>query len=122
MFMNKLTKITIAVLAIFVIGMSISVAFADPVSAAKYKGKKSMTVTVKDGKKTVKIKCKYKSGSGGSYSGKKGKYVVYVWKGPKQSPIYNGWNTVAKNLKSHKVCNKLGHKKPVTKVKLRYYN
>ena len=39
--MNKLTKITIAVLAIFVIGMTISVAFADPVSAVKYKGKKS---------------------------------------------------------------------------------
>ena len=118
--MNKLTKITIVVLAIFVIGMSISVAFADPVSAAKYKGKKSITVTVKDSKKTVKVKCKYKS-STNSYSGKKGKYVVYVWKGPKQSPIYNGWNTVAKNLKSHKECNKLGHKKPVTKVKLRYY-
>ena len=119
--MNKLTKITIVVLAIFVIGMSISVAFADPVSAAKYKGKKSITVTVKDGKKTVKIKCKYKSGYGGSYSGKKGKYIVDVWKGPKQSHFYNGWNTVAKNLKSHKECNKLGHKKPVTKVKLRYY-
>ena len=119
--MKKITKITIAVLAIFVIGMTISVAFADPVSAAKYKGKKSLTVTIKDGKKKIKVKCKYKSGYGGSYSGKKGKYIVDVWKGPKQSPCYNGWNTVAKNTKTFKVCNKLGHKKPVTKVRLNMY-
>lgn len=118
--MNKLTKITIAVLAIFVIGMTISVAFADPASAAKYKGKKSMTVTVKDGKKTVKVKCRYGSSSD-SYSGKKGNYIVTVWKGPSQSPVYKGWNTIAKNIKTHKVCNKLGHKKPVTKVRLYYY-
>lgn len=119
--MNKLTKITIVILTIFVIGMTISVAVADPVSAVKYKGKKSMTVTIKDGKKTVKVKCKYKSGYGGSYSGKKGKYIVDVWKGPKQSPVYNGWNTVAKNIKTHKVCERVGHKKPVTKVRLTYY-
>ena len=118
--MNKLTKITIAVLAIFVIGMTISVAFADPASAAKYKGKKSMTVTVKDGKKTVKVKCKYRS-STGDYFGKKGKYIVTVWKGPKESQVYNGWNTIAKNIKTFKVCNKLGHKKPVTKVRLNMY-
>ena len=116
--MKKITKITIAVLAIFVIGMTISVAFADPVSAAKYKGKKSLTVTIKDGKKKIKVKCKYKSGS---YSGKKGKYIATVWKGPKQSPVYKGWNTVAKNTKTFKVCNKLGHKKPVTKVRLNMY-
>lgn len=119
--MNKLTKITIAVLAIFVIGMTISLAFAEPASAAKYKGKKSITVKVKDGRKTVKVKCKYKKGYGGSYQGHKGKYYVDVWKGPKQSPIYNGWNTQAKNIKTHKSCNMLGHKKPVTKVRLRYY-
>ncbi|MEE3490839.1 MAG: hypothetical protein VZR10_08220 [Methanobrevibacter sp.] len=119
--MKKITKITIALLAIFVIGMTISMAFADPVSAAKYKGKKSITVKVKDGKKTIKVKCRYKSGYGGSYHGQKGKYIVDVWKGPKQSPIYNGWNTQAKNLKTHKACNMLGHKKPVTTLKLRYY-
>ena len=113
-----MTKITIAVLAIFVIGMTLSVAAADPVSAVKYKGKKTITVKIKDGKKTVKVKCKYKSGS---YSGKKGKYIADVWKGPKQSPVYKGWNTVAKNTKTFKVCNKLGHKKPVTTVRLKYY-
>jgi hypothetical protein len=118
--MNKLTKITIALLAIFVIGMTISVAFADPVSAVKYKGKKSMTVTVKDGKKTVKIKCKYSS-SAGEYHGEKGKYVVTIWKGPKQSPCYNGWNTVARNIKTYKVSERVGNKKPVTKVRLSFY-
>ena len=118
--MNKQTKILVAVLAIFIVGMTLSVAFAEPASAAKYKGKKSITVTIKDGKKTVKVKCRYKSGYGGSYSGQKGKYIVDIWKGPKQSPIYNGWNTVAKNTKTWKICNKLGYKKPVTKVRLYY--
>ncbi len=76
---------------------------------------------MKDGKKTVKIKCRYKS-STDCYSGKKkGKYIATVWKGPSQSPIYHGWNTVAKNTKTWKVANKLGHKKPVTKVKLNMY-
>ena len=49
--MNKQTKIILAVLAIFIVGMTLSVAFAEPASAVKYKGKKSLTVTIKDGKK-----------------------------------------------------------------------
>lgn len=118
--MKKQTKILICLLAIFIVGMTLSVAFAEPASAVKYKGKKSMTVTIKDGKKTVKVKCKYKK-SLGEYSGKKGKYIATVWKGPNQSPVYKGWNTVAKNTKTFKVCNKLGHKKPVTKVRLNMY-
>lgn len=79
--MKKITKITMVVFLVFVIGMTISMAFAEPASAARYKGKKSLTVTIKDGRKTVKVKCKYKRGYGGSYSGKKGKYIVDVWKG-----------------------------------------
>lgn len=118
--MNKQTKIVLAVLAIFIVGMTLSVAFAEPVNAKKYKGKKSLTVTIKDGKKKVKVKCKYKR-STGDYQGKKGKYIATVWKGPSQSPVYKGWNTVAKNTKTWKVCNKLGHKKPVTKVRLNMY-
>lgn len=118
--MNKQTKIILAVLAIFIVGMTLSVAFAEPASAVKYKGKKSMTVTVKDGKKKIKIKCKYKR-STGDYSGKKGKYIANVWKGPSQSPVFKGWNTVAKNTKTWKVGNKYGHKKPVTKVRLNMY-
>ena len=118
--MNKLTKLTIAILAIFIIGMTLSVAVADPVSAVKYKGKKSLTVKIKDGKKKIKVKCKYKRKSS-SYEGKKGKYIVTVWKGPSQSPVYKGWNTQAKNTKTWKVGNKLGHKKPVTTVRLNMY-
>lgn len=37
--MNKQTKIILAVLAIFIVGMTLSVAFAEPASAVKYKGK-----------------------------------------------------------------------------------
>ena len=57
--MNKHTKIVICVLAIFIVGMTLSVAFAEPVNAKKYKNKKSITVKIKDGKKTIKVKCKY---------------------------------------------------------------
>ena len=49
--MNKNTKILICVLAIFIVGMTISVAFAEPVEAKKYKNKKSITVKVIDNKK-----------------------------------------------------------------------
>jgi len=118
--MNKQTKIVIAVLAIFIVGMTLSVAFAEPAHAKKYKGKKSITVTIKDGKKKVKVKCKYKR-STGDYQGKKGKYIATIWKGPNQSAAFRGWNTVAKNTKTWKVCNKYGHKKPVTKVRLNMY-
>ena len=38
--MNKRTKILICVLAIFIVGMTLSVAFAEPVEAKKYKNKK----------------------------------------------------------------------------------
>lgn len=58
--MNKHTKIALCVLAIFIVGMTLSVAFAEPVNAKKYKHKKKITVKVKDGKKTIKVKCKYK--------------------------------------------------------------
>ena len=81
--MDKQTKVLIAILAIFVIGMTMSVAFAEPVSAAKYKNKKYLTVKVKDGKKTIKVKTKYKS-SYNQYLGHKKvngyKYYVYVCK------------------------------------------
>ena len=115
--MDKQTKVLVAILAIFVIGMTMSVAFADPVSAAKYKGKKSITVKVKDGKKTIKIKCKYKSGY---YYGKKGKYFAEIWKGPSQSPVYRGWNTKAVKTTNHKYCERVGHKKPITTLKIHF--
>ena len=58
--MKKQTKIVICVLAIFIVGMTLGVAFSQPVEAKKYKNKKTITVKVKDGKKTIKVKCKYK--------------------------------------------------------------
>ena len=115
--MNKQTKLILAVLAVFVIGMTMSLAFADPVSAAKYKGKNSITVKVKDGKKTVKIKCKYKSGY---YYGKKGKYFAEIWKGPSQSPVYKGWNSKAVRTGVYKSCERVGHKTPITTLRLHY--
>ena len=58
--MDKHTKIVLCILAIFIVGMTLIVAFAEPVNAKKYKNKNSITVKVKDGKKTIKVKCKYK--------------------------------------------------------------
>ena len=55
--MNKKTKIVIAVLAIFVVGMTLSVAFAEPVNAKKYKNKdidKRAMLTEIDGMDAVK--------------------------------------------------------------------
>ena len=79
--MNKHTKIAICVLAIFIVGMTLSVAFAEPVNAKKYKNKNNITVKVKDGKKTIKVKCKYKK-SYKQYLGSKKKngerYSVFV--------------------------------------------
>ena len=46
--MNRQTKIVLAILAIFIVGMTLSVTFAEPAHAKKYKGKKSLTVTIKD--------------------------------------------------------------------------
>ena len=119
--MDKQTKVLVAILAIFVIGMTMSVAFAEPVSAKsyKYKGKKTVTCKIKDKKrhKTVKVKAHYwKHGKyylGGKDSGSYSYGVRYF----KQS---NGkWYSVAfKDTKS-------GHRlnfgswtknKPVTRV------
>lgn len=52
--MNKHTKLAICILAIFIVGMTLSVAFAEPVNAKKYKNKNSITIKVKDGKRLLK--------------------------------------------------------------------
>lgn len=69
--MNKLTKLTIAVLTIFIIGMTLSVAFADPVNAKTFKGKSKYKWKIKNSKwKKMKKKAKkeykwlHKHGSG----------------------------------------------------------
>ena len=124
--MNRHTKIAICVLAIFIVGMTLSVAFAEPVSAKKYKNKKSITVKVKDGKKTIKVKCKYKK-SYKQYLGSKKKngktYSVYIayekkngmqngkkgwWTAGTNAGMADGAKTDARHNKYH----------PVTKLKL----
>ena len=125
--MKKHTKIVICVLAIFIVGMTLSVAFAEPVNAKKYKNKKYITVKVKDGKKTIKVKCKYKK-SYKQYLGSKKKnskrydvYVCYEHKHGMQNGK-KGWWTVGTNggmsdwAKFGTAHNKYH---PVTKIKLR---
>lgn len=78
--MNKHTKIVLCVLAIFIVGMTLSVAFAEPVNAKKYKHKKKITIKVKDGKKKIKVKCKYKK----SYK----QYLGHKYKNSKRYDVY----------------------------------
>ncbi|MBE6500212.1 MAG: hypothetical protein E7Z80_06695 [Methanobrevibacter thaueri] len=126
--MNKQTKIAIAVLAIFIVGMTLSVAFAEPAHAKKYKNKKSITVKVKDGKKTIKVKCKYKKGYkqylGHKYKNGK-RYDVSVCYEKKNGMQFGkkGWWTSATNGGMEdwaKYADKHNRYHPVTKVKLHY--
>lgn len=55
--MNKKTKILICILAIFIVGMTFSVAFADPVDAKSVK--KSKYVASKNSNKFHKPSCSY---------------------------------------------------------------
>ena len=124
--MNKNTKIIICLLAIFIVGMTVSVAFAEPVEAKKYKHKNSLTVKVKDGKKIVKVKCKYKK-SYQQYLGTKNKYgktysvsVCYEKKNGMQGGK-KGWWTSASNAglsDNAKTAAKHNKYHPVTKLKL----
>lgn len=57
--MNRSTKIIIFVLAIFFIGVSIGVVFAEPVEATKYKNMDNITVEINDDEKTVNVICNY---------------------------------------------------------------
>ncbi len=124
--MNKNTKLVLCVLAIFIVGMTAGVAFAEPVNATKYKSKNSITVTIKDGKKTVKVKCKYKK-SYKQYLGAKKKngkrYDVYIAY-EKNNNMQNGkkgWWTSATNggMSDHaKTAFKHNKYHPVTKVTL----
>lgn len=48
--MNKQTKIMIGVLAIFIVGMTLGVAFAEPVDAKTFKGKSKYKWKIKNSK------------------------------------------------------------------------
>jgi hypothetical protein len=57
--MNRHTKIVLCVLAIFVVGMTLGVAFADPVDAKTFKGKSKYKWKIKNSKwKKMKKKAK----------------------------------------------------------------
>lgn len=124
--MDKHRKIMLCVLLMFIVGMTLSVAFAEPVEAKKYKNKKSITVKVKDGKKTVKVKCKYKK-SYKQYLGSKKKngktysvYVAYEKKNGMQNGK-KGWWTVGTNagMEDNAKCDAKHNKyHPVKKLKL----
>lgn len=125
--MNKNTKILICVLAIIIVGMTLSVAFAEPVEAKKYKNKNSITVKVKDGKKTIKVKCKYKK-SYKQYLGHKYKngkrydvYVAYEKKNGMQHGKKGWWTAATNGGMSDYAKTGCKHNKyhPVTKVTLR---
>lgn len=123
--MNKKILLLAIVLSVFVVGMVCAFA-AEPVHATQYKHKKSITVKVKDGKKTVKVKCKYKKGYK-QYLGSKKKngkkysvYVAYEHKNGMQQGK-KGWWTVATNagMSNHaKTGSSYNKHHPVTKVTL----
>jgi hypothetical protein len=117
--MNKNTKIVICVLAILVVGMTLSVAFAEPVNAKKYKNKKSLSVTIKDSKKTIKVKTKYKK----SYQ----QYLGHKYQNGKRYDVYicydhkYGWVSGATNggMSNHaKFANKHNKHHPITRLTL----
>ena len=124
--MNNNTKLVLAILAIFIVGMTLSVAFAEPASATKYKKKSSITVKVKDGKKTIKIKCKYKK-SYKQYLGSKKKngkrydvYVCYEKKNGMQNGKKGWWTSGSNGGMEDWAKTGVGYNKyhPVTTIKL----
>lgn len=126
--MKNRTKILIVILAIFIVGMTLSIAFAEPIEAKKYKNKSTITVKVKDGKKVIKIKCKYKKGYkqylGHKYKNGK-RYDVFVCYEKKNGMQMGkkGWWTSATNGGMEDFA-KVGYKHnkyhPITTVRLHY--
>ena len=123
--MNKKILLLAVVVSIFVVGMVCAFA-AEPVHAAQYKHKKSITVKVKDGKKTIKVKCNYKKaykqylGTKKAHGKKYSVYVCYEHKNGMQNGK-KGWWTGAMNgsiSKSTKNIVKYNKKHPVTTIKL----
>lgn len=124
--MNRQTKIVLCVLAIFIVGMTLSVAFAEPANAKKYKNKNKIKVKVKDGRKTIKVKCKYKK-SYQQYLGHKYKNgkrydvnIVYEYRNGMQHGKKGWWTDATNGGLSDwaKYGSKHNKYHPVTKVKI----
>lgn len=123
--MNKKILILFLVLGIFLVGMLCAFA-VEPVNATKYKNKKSITVKVKDGKKIVKVKCKYKK-SYQQYLGHKKKNgkrysvcVCYEYKNGMQGGKKGWWTDATNDGLSDYAKTGFKHNKhhPVTKITL----
>lgn len=100
-------------------------AFAiSPIDAKKYKNKNSITVKVKDGKKTIKIKCKYtKYGDYYGYKKTNGeKYQADICYQPTKHNLdgKKGWGTRVTDNDGPGTC-KYNKNHPVTKIKLKKY-
>lgn len=84
--MNKQTKILIGILAIFIVGMTLSVAFADPVDAKTFKGKSKYKWKIKNSKwkkmkKQAKKQYKWFKKHGSGMPGYSNGVKVNVYKG-----------------------------------------
>jgi hypothetical protein len=122
--MNKGKVIMCVLLAVFITGMILT-----PVSATKYKHKNKITVKLIDGKKIIKVKCKYKK-SYHQYLGTKYKYgkkyevsIMYEKVNGLQGGK-KGWWTDATNAgmdDNAKTGSKHNRYHPVTTLKLRHY-
>ena len=99
--MKRQTKILVAVLAIFVVGMTLSVAFADPVDAKTFKGKSKYKWKIKTSKwnkmkKKAKKEYKWLHKRGSSLPGYSNGVKVKVTKGGHK---YKGTAYAVKNSK-----------------------
>jgi hypothetical protein len=105
--------------------MTLSVAFAEPVSAKKYKNKNSITVKVKDGKKTIKLKCKYtwyhEYVCEKKIKNKEYHAYIYYKSHDDEYGYKKGWTTEVSKFKNgewSKFGSKTSKHKPITKIKL----
>ena len=76
--MNKHTKIILCVLAIFIVGMTLSVAFADPVDAKTFKGKSKYKWKIKNSKWSKMKKKAKKNINGSKNMGAEGQAIQMV--------------------------------------------
>lgn len=99
--MNKQTKIMFCVLAIFIVGMTLGVAFADPVDAKTFKGKSKYKWKIKTSKwnkmkKKAKKQYKWFKKHGSSRPGYSNGVKVTVYKNGHK---YKGTAYAVKNSK-----------------------
>lgn len=124
--MNKSTKVVLCVLAILIAGVSLGVAFAEPVGATKYKNMDNITVEIEDNEKTVNVTCNYNDSLnqylGHTYQNGK-RYSVSIFYEYRDGMQHGkkGWWTSASDAgmsDNAKTDNKYNNDHPITKLKL----